>query len=134
MAIDRDTPVNSAFIRVIDREMISQSVFPTHQASIFPAKSTHVVKMVARIEAGAAVSKWEKRKTLKLAIKWNFLYSEARTLLLQIEGYRRRLCITNLITNTLTLSMAAFIRARILCSSFLDKDKPQSTEIRAIQN
>ena len=56
MAIDRDTPVNSAFIRVIDREMISQS----HQASIFPAKSTRVVKMAARIEAVASFSKWEK--------------------------------------------------------------------------
>ena len=53
-AIDSDTPVNSAFIRVIDREMISQSVLPTHHASIFPAKSTRVVKMAARIEAGAS--------------------------------------------------------------------------------
>ena len=65
MAIDKDTPVNSAFIRVIDREMISQSVLPTHHASIFPAKCTSVVKMAARIEAAASVLKWEKwNKTL----------------------------------------------------------------------
>ena len=57
VAIDRDTPVNSAFIRVIDREMISQSVLLTHQASIFPAKGTPVVKMAARIEAVAFFSK-----------------------------------------------------------------------------
>ena len=60
MAIDRDTALDSAFIRVIHREMINQSVLPTHHASIFPAKSTHVVKMAARIEAGAFFSKWEK--------------------------------------------------------------------------
>ena len=60
MAIDRDTLVNSAFIRVIDREMISQSVFPTHHASIVPAKSTCVFKMAAIVEAGASSSKWEK--------------------------------------------------------------------------
>ena len=66
MAIDRDTPVNSAFIRVIDREMISQAVLPTHHASIFPAKSTRVVKMVARIAAGASFSNWEEwKKTLE---------------------------------------------------------------------
>ena len=56
VAIDNDTPVNSAFIHVIDREMISQSVLPTHHTSIFPAKSTHVVKMAARIEAGAPIN------------------------------------------------------------------------------
>ena len=50
------TPVDNAFLRVIDREMISQSVLPTHDASIFPAKSTHVVEMAARIEAGAFFS------------------------------------------------------------------------------
>ena len=60
VAIDRDTPVNSAFIRVIDWEMINQSVLPTHHASIFPAKGTRVIKMAARIEAGASFSKWEK--------------------------------------------------------------------------
>ena len=65
MAIDKDTPVNSAFIRVIDIDMISQSGVPTHQTSIFPTKGTHVVKMAARIEAGASFSKWEKwNKTL----------------------------------------------------------------------
>ena len=63
VAIDRN---NSALIRVIDREMISQSVLPTHHASIFPAKSTRVVKMAARIEAGAFFSKCEKwNKTLE---------------------------------------------------------------------
>ena len=60
IAIDRDTPVNSAFICVIDKEMIRQSVLPTHHASIFPAKSTCVVKMAARIEASASFSKCEK--------------------------------------------------------------------------
>ena len=66
VAIDRDTPVNSAFIYVIDRDMISQSVLPTHHASIFPAKGTHVVKMAARIEAGASFSNWEEwNKTLE---------------------------------------------------------------------
>ena len=43
-----------------------QSVFPTHHASIFPAKCTRVVKLTARIEAGASFSKWEKwNKTLE---------------------------------------------------------------------
>ena len=66
VAIDRDTPVNSVFIRVIGREMISQSVIPTHHASIFPAKGTCVVKMAARIEARAFFSKREKcNKTLE---------------------------------------------------------------------
>ena len=60
MAIDRYTPVNSAFIRAIDREVISQSVLSTHHASIFPAKGTRVGKMGARIEAGISFSKWEK--------------------------------------------------------------------------
>ena len=47
-------------------EMISQSVFPTHHASIFPAKSTRVVEMAARIEAGASFSNWEEwNKTLE---------------------------------------------------------------------
>ena len=60
------TPVNSVFISVMDREMISQSVLPTNHASIFPAKGTRVVKMAARIAAGASFSKWEKwNKTLK---------------------------------------------------------------------
>ena len=46
--------------------MISQSVLPTHHAPIFPAKSTHVVKMAARIEAGASFSNWEEwNKTLE---------------------------------------------------------------------
>ena len=57
MAIDRDTPVNNAFIHIIDREMISQSALLTHHASISPAKGTRVVKMTARIEAGASFSK-----------------------------------------------------------------------------
>ena len=52
--------VNSAFIRVIDREMISQSVLLTHHDSIFPAKSTRVAEMAATIEAVASFSKWEK--------------------------------------------------------------------------
>ena len=66
VAIDRDTPVNNAFIGVIDRDMISQSVLSTHHASIFPAKGTRVVKMAARIEAGASFTKWEKwNKTLE---------------------------------------------------------------------
>ena len=60
VAIDRNTPVNSAFMRVRDREMISQSVLPTHHASIFRAKGTRVVKMAVIIEAGASFSKWEK--------------------------------------------------------------------------
>ena len=47
-------------------EMISQSVRPTRHASIFQAKCTCVVKMAARIEAGASFSKWEKwNKTLE---------------------------------------------------------------------
>ena len=95
MAIDRGTPVNSAFIRVIDREMISQSVLPTHHASIFSAKSTRVDKMAARIEAAVCFSIWEEwnktLETLNLAIKWDLVCSAARLLLLQIEGYRRRL-------------------------------------------
>ena len=55
VAIDRDTPVNSAFLPVIDREMISQSVLPTHQASIFPAECTRVGKMAARIDRGLSL-------------------------------------------------------------------------------
>ena len=59
------TPVNSAFIRVTDMEMISQSVLPTHQDDIFPAKSTRV-KMAVRKEAGASFTKCEKwNKTLE---------------------------------------------------------------------
>ena len=66
VAIDRDTPVNSAVIRVIDRVMISQSVHATHHASISPAKNTRFIKMAARIEATASFSKWEKwDKTLE---------------------------------------------------------------------
>ena len=66
VAINKDTPVNSAFIRVIDREMISQSVLLTHHASILPANGTRVVKIAARREAGASFSKWEKwNKTLE---------------------------------------------------------------------
>ena len=90
--------------RVIDREMISQSVLPTHHASIFPVKNTRVVKMAARIEAGASFSNWEEwNKTLanfkSSQIKLNLLYSAARALLLRNEGYRRRLCNTHMITN-----------------------------------
>ena len=63
--------VNSTFVPVIDREMLSQSVLPTHHASIFSAKGTRAVKMAARIEACASFSKWEKwNKTLE-----NFKYS-----------------------------------------------------------
>ena len=66
VTIDRETPVNTAFVGVIDREMISQSVLPTHHASIFAGKGTRVVKMAARAEAGASSSKWEKwDKTLE---------------------------------------------------------------------
>ena len=66
MTIDRETPVNNAFIRVIDREMINQSVLSTHHACIFPAKCTCVAKMASRIKAGASFSKWEKwNKTLE---------------------------------------------------------------------
>ena len=66
MAIYRDTPVNRAIIRVIDREMINQSMFPKHQPLFFPTKSTRVVKMAARIEVDAYFSNWEEwNKTLE---------------------------------------------------------------------
>ena len=102
---------------VIDREMISQSVLPTHHASIFPAKSTRVVKMAARIEAGASFSKWEKwKKTLE-----NFKSSDQVEFIVgpllcskNVAAANRRLspkvqCITPMITKT--FSVAAFILA-----------------------
>ena len=51
MAIDRDTSVNSTYIRVFDGQLISKSVLPTQKAC--------VVKMAARIEAGASFSNRE---------------------------------------------------------------------------
>ena len=136
MAIDRDTPVNSAFIRVIDRDIISQSVPPTHHASIFSAQGTCVVKMAARIEAGASFSNWEKwNKTLK-NFKSNHQVAYSVLCIKNVAAANRRLsskvvCITHLITNALTLSMAAFIRAS-RGAEF--RTSPKSTEIRAIQN
>ena len=59
VAIDTDAPDKSTFLPVIDREMISQSVLHTHHATIFPTKSTRVIKMAARIEAVAFFSNWK---------------------------------------------------------------------------
>ena len=103
------TPL-SIFIPVIDSEMISQSVLLIHKASIIPAKSKCVVKIAARIAAAVSFLKWEKwnKKLENLAIKLNFVYSVATTLLLQIEGYRRRLCSSYMIIDTLTLWLHSF--------------------------
>ena len=51
MVIDRDTPVNSIYMRIIDGQLISQSVLPTQKAC--------AVKMAAIIEAGASFSNRE---------------------------------------------------------------------------
>ena len=136
MAIDRDSPVNSAFIRVIDREVISQSVLPTHHASIFPAKGTRVVKMAVRIEDGASFPKWKKwNKTLE-----NFNSSH-------VVGFSV-LCSNNVADANKRLSPKVvhhaydhkYAHAQYgcihsgkpkSCSSGLC---PQSTEIKAIQN
>ena len=107
---------NSAFIPVIDREIVidnSQSVLPTHHASIFPAKSTRVVKMVARIEAGASFSKWEKWNKMFENFKSSHQVESSVLCSKNVASANRRLSpkLGIMITNTLMLSMAAFIRA-----------------------
>ena len=131
--IDRDIPVNSPFIRVIDREMISQSVLQTHHVSMFLSKGRRDVKMAARIKADAPFSKCEKwDNTLE-----NFKSSH------QVEF--RALCSKNVAAANRRLSPKVvhhpydhkYAHAR---HSFAQAEEPkfrsapQLTEIRAIQN
>ena len=112
--------------------MISQSVLPTHHASIFPAKGRRVVKMAAKIEAGASFSKWK---------KWNKTLEKFKSSH-QVEF--SVLCIKNVASAYRRLSPKVvqhpydhkYAHAQYGCfpsgkPNF--KNAPQSTEIRGIQ-
>ena len=120
------------------REMIRQSVLPTHHASIFPAKSTHVVKMAARIEAGASFSNWEEwNKTLenfKSSHQVEFIVLGSKSIA-AAKRNRRRLCSTHMITNTLTL-IYGFIHSgkSTRRSSGLRLNQPKVRIIKIVSN